>query len=454
MKTIKLLLFACMALFFSSTSHAQLPATLQQRLQDTLEHMRNLYNFKGLSAAVSYKNMGTWKSAVGMADDNTPLATNMLIGIGSNTKTFVSAMMLKLYEDGLINLTDTIGTWLHNYPNINGAITIKQILNHTSGIYSYTNNTNLNDSIDVNINRIWTKEELLRDFVLGPSFAPGTAWEYSNSNYLVAGIIEEAVTGRPVYQLLRDSIINPNQLTHTFFPPYETATSPYASYWTYGSTGYDFWAIPVETYSIANSAGGIVSDAEDNVKFWKALCSGNIIRKSTLTGQMMQWYNAGSGTYYGLGMFKEHYLGNTVFSHGGTWVGQINSNLSDTVRDIYITVLSNQDSLENNYTETVVAALYKVLLTAPTDVQHIAVNTAAGSFFPNPAHDVLVCTAHTETPVSLTISSIDGRILQTEQFSAGTEIKTSISGLSTGIYIAILANSSNILSRQKIEVIR
>lgn len=456
MKTRFLLLIFAIS-FFATEVKAQLPVTLEQHFQDTLDHMRSLYHFKGLTAAVSYKNAGTWKGAAGDSYDGTPMATDMLVGIGSNTKTFVSTIMLKLYEDGLVDLSDTIGTWLQGYANINGAITIKQVLNHTSGIFSYTEHPDFADSVNTNPSKVWTKEEILHDFVQAPDFAPGTNWNYSNTNFIIAGIIEEAVTGRQVYQLIRDSILTPNQLNETFFPPYETATLPYAHFWTNIGNGYlEDWAMPLELYSIANSAGGMVSTASDNTKFWQALFNGDIIKKSTLNDEMLHYVSITPSIGYGLGIFKEVMLGHVIFDHGGTWIGQINSNLMDTTRGIAITVLSNQDSLENDYTEKVVAALYKVALTQQsTAVNTVNANAIDYTFYPNPAKDFLYLSTTDNKTKTVIVSAMDGRVIFNQQFNAGQPVSVSLQNISSGIYaVTVMNEKSFVVNKQKIEVIR
>jgi len=457
MKT-KILLLLLSVVLFAQPSTAQLPAALQQHLQDTLNHMKAQYKFKGLQAAVNYKNIGTWKGAAGDSYDGVPMADNMLIGIGSNTKTFVSAMMLKLYENGQVDLDDSIGNWIQGYAHINGAITIRQILNHTSGIFSYTEDPHFWDSVNLNMNKTWTKEEILHDFVDTPDFAPGASWNYSNTNYIIAGIIEEAVTGRPAYQLLRDSILNPLQLNETFFPPYETVTLPYAHYWTYIGNNYIEDASPYlseELYSIANTAGGLVSTASDDAKFWQALFNGDIIKKSTLNNEMLQWVNLSSTIGYGLGIFKERYLGNTVFDHGGTWVGQINSNLMDTTRGIAITVLSNQDSLSNTFTEKVVTALYKVLLSnTPTAVSNINIAANENRFYPNPAKYQLFLLSQSHGAKTISISGIDGKEIFSRQFPAGQPVQIDLSNFYTGLYIATIIENGQMTDRQKIQIIK
>lgn len=389
----KLLLFVvCFCVY--GTMHAQLPASIQVRLRDTLNTLYNQYNFKGLSVAVSYKNFGTWKAAVGVSDAQTDLSPDQLIGIGSNTKTFISALLLKLSEHNQIDLNDTIGTWVSGFPNINGAVTIRQLLNHTSGIADYLENSVIMDSLNTNPDKFWERAELLQ-LAPAPYFYPGTGIEYSNTNYLLAGYIAEEVTGKPIHELLRDSIYAPAGLLHTYFPPFEPVADSYAGFWTdlNGDNILDNgmnWnqpgsILPVNINTIARDAGAIVATAEDVVLFWRALLEGNIISRQTLNTLMFQPSGFGNQySDYGLGVFIEKYRGNRAFSHGGTWIGQINSNMHDTLNEIYIAVLSNQDSLDNDYTQRVVVALYDVLyneqatsIPDPGSHQQIAL-------FPNP----------------------------------------------------------------------
>lgn len=426
---------------------AQIPAALQFRLQDTLEDMKAKYNFKGLSAAVSFKTFGIWKSAVGESEVGTALSPDMLIGIGSNTKTFVSAMMIKLAENGQVNLNDTIGKWLSGYKNIDGKITIRQILNHTSGIYNYTMNKATWDSFRIDLKRVWTKEEILRNFVLAPTFTPSTDWGYSNTNYTIASLIEEKITGQPIHKLLRDSILIPNKLTHTFFPPYEIASDPYAHIWSeYDSVPglddlgeYATSAIfPKEVNSLPDGAGALVSTPEDNVKFWKALMNGSIIQKTSIKNELLKWSGWGTAINdYGLGIFKERIIGNIVFSHGGTWIGQINNNFSDTLNDIYITVLSNQDSLDNDFLYDVVAALYKVTLDyKKLGIEGISTTNNTINCYPNPSKNVLYVHHDKELITSLSLWDMTGRMVLEQEVSRTEKTsKINTEQLESGLYL-------------------
>lgn len=408
----------------------QIPMQTLIRLTDTLTHIQAVKKYKGLSVAVHIKGQGDWTRAVGVSTPNTPLDPQMVMGIGSNTKTFLSAAILQMFEKGMLDLDDSVGKWLPPLPNIKGSIAIRQLLNHTSGIYNYTTNSDLNDSVALNPFRVWTKEELVKKFTKSPLFNPGQSWSYSNTNYLVAGMIAEAVSGIPTYTYIRDSILTPLQLNNTFLPPYETVTAPSAQIWSSGpGTPLQQVYVPVQFYSIADAAGGMISTAEDNCIFWRNLFEGNIIKKQTLRTEMMQWVNSPMGGY-GLGLVRDHLFNTQFYSHGGSILGQLCANLCDTTRGIYISVLSNQDSI---IPEPVVYGLYKVIL---SEYNIIASSVSEHSqlqpltFYPNPAHSTIF--VNRKPGSILRIFAVDGQ-LKKEIREPGRNIP--IEDFENGVYI-------------------
>lgn len=448
----KLLSLAFIATGLGIQAQAQLPAQLEQRLQDTLDYMQSHYQTVGVSAAVSVRGQGLWKGTAGVSEPGVPLQTDMLIGIGSNTKTFVSALVLRQEELGQLSLQDSIGTWIQGYPHINGAITVKQLLNHTSGLFSYTESTAMWDSLIDNPYRVWSMGDILDHFVESPVFTPGSSWEYCNTNYIVAGLILESVTGRPLPSLIRDSILTPLQLTHTFFPPDEIPTFASAHFWGEGGQ----YLLPLESYSLPNAAGALLSTPEDVVHFWEGLFNGNIIRKSTLNTKMLEMaVNSPDNKYgYGLGIFKDNYFDNNGYSHGGTWLGQINSNFIDTVRGITICVLSNQDSLSNSYTDAVVAALYKVFLST-TGIAAQQPNRLIATFYPNPASNILYLQNDVYTGSrTITIRGLDGRQWLEKRFAPRQTVTIDLVALPAGVYMAEVIDDAGRKGVQKCTIVR
>lgn len=285
------------------------------------------------------------------------------------------------------------------------------------------------------------------EYVGAPYFSPGSSFAYSNTNYLIAGYIQEQVTGRPLQALLRDSIIQPLGLQHTFYPPFETADGTYATFWTDitgdGSLDPAFdWndaASPISANlnSVARDAGALVSTPKDVVTFWQQLLNGNLLSVEVLQEQMLQGTGFGTqNSEYGLGIFLERYKDIPMFSHGGTWIGQINSNLNDTLNDIYIDVLSNQDSLSNAYVDLVVKALYQVV----EDFNATSVTawgTDAGLHcYPNPVRDRLFI----EVPVTgqmkaIEVWDINGHVVLRQQPASDTKYSLHVAELPAGVYL-------------------
>jgi len=464
-----LLSILCLALLQISPVKAQLNPNFTSRLQVVFDSVCNVYNIKGASAAVLVPNIGTWKGVHGISEPGKPITSDMLFGIGSNTKTYTSCIMLKLQEMGKLSLTDTIGKWIHNQPNISGKITIKQILNHTSGIYSFTDNPNFNDSLKANFSRIWTPEESL-GFVLAPLFKPGSGWSYSNTNYIIGGIIIKQVMGQPYEVTLRNFILNPQGFNNSIFFPEETSKSPIASQWSVGVNQQNLqplFSIPDYNnngiFSFAYSAGAIMQTAEDNVNFWNNLTTGKIINASSLA-QMKKVVIIGTGINggsigYGLGIFRyfNFFNGHPIYEHGGTNLGYINENAEDTITHICFSVLTNQDSVSNDILlSNVIGALQKVTMHEKlAGVDLTSYEAPEVKLYPNPTTDRLNIKVDAfHEPLTFRLYDISGRELMSQSISDG-QASVSIESLSAGMYISrITVPSGGIVAVEKVQIIR
>jgi D-alanyl-D-alanine carboxypeptidase len=459
-----------LSLLLVALSHvtAQLSSAYTTRLQFVLDSVCIKQHIKGASVAVLVPGVGTWKGVYGESYTGQNITTDMLLGIGSNTKTYTSSTMLKLQEEGKVSLDDTIGTWLHSQPNINGQITIRQLLNHTSGIYNYTENPAFGDSIVNDFNRVWQPEDMLQ-FVDTALFTPGTSWSYSNTNYLIAGIIIKQILGQPMNTTFHDYIFTPQGLNNTIFFPADAPTATVARPWSVDFSGTsleDLTAVygysNTSMFSAAYTAGAIMQTAEDNVNFWYKLISGNIINSGSLS-QMLNfvhigYWAVGSGHNigYGLGIFKyQNYMnGHTIYTHGGTNIGYINENMVDSVTGVCISVLTNQDSISNSQLMTgLEKALHKVTITmSPTEVA--VFNESKLDVYPNPATNfITVNIANASRPAQFNLYDINGKCVISEKI---TEDRTVISAqkLLPGIYVAQLYTDNILISTEKIQIIK
>ncbi|MCU0442867.1 MAG: serine hydrolase [Bacteroidia bacterium] len=432
-KQLLLLVFATLLL---SRVYAQLTPFMEGRLQFTLDSVCNRFKYKGVTAAVLIPDQGIWKGTYGYSHESVRITPDMAFGMGSNTKTFICALLLKMQENNLLSLDDTIGTWITGYPNINGSATIRQCLNHTSGIAEYFS-AKVNDSLFTNPNKIWIKPEILT-LADTPEFAPGEGWTYSNSNYIIAGMIIESVLDKPVNQAMREWILDSAGFNHTFFYG-EPNDAPMPHQWTMNLTGtslvdmneFELNLLP-QLYSLATTAGAMFTTAEENVLFWSKLASGQLLSSQSMA-EMMEWVSVTSNLSYGLGIFlnKNYMNGRTIIGHGGTYLGSITENMVDTLSGITVSVLTNQDSLGNAHVaNNIMRALHRTALRAPAVGIADADHNGPLQLYPNPANTQVWITADA---VGSTVRLMD---LQGRLVIAQTGINTlNVATVPNGVYI-------------------
>ncbi|NEP20271.1 MAG: beta-lactamase family protein, partial [Leptolyngbya sp. SIO4C1] len=216
--------------------------------------------------------LGSWSGAAGLADieADTPLQPDDRFEIGSITKTFTATTLLKLVEAGTLSLDDTLTDWLPESVTANVAnaseITLQQLLNHTSGVPEYDfivlEQGMTNPFVFL---RDWQPSEIIE--LIGdsePVFAPGTGWQYANTNFILAGMIIEAATGNDLASEIQSRIIDPLGLDNTFFSTTkDTIPSGYISgYLDFDGNG------TLDDVSIVNlswswAAGAMVSTTDD-----------------------------------------------------------------------------------------------------------------------------------------------------------------------------------------------
>jgi D-alanyl-D-alanine carboxypeptidase len=218
--------------------------------------------------------------------------------IGSSTKTYIASLVLLLVEEGKVALTDPVAKWIPDVPG-GDAVEVGHLLNHTSGIYNYTSDTFF--LLAAALQQKYEPRDLL-DIAFGkpPSFAPGAPgkWEYSNTNYVILGMIIEAVTGAEVAEVLRERILTPIGAEATFF----NGSEPLEGEIAYGQ-------------SFLGTNGATFLDPSAT---W---CAGNIV--ATL-GDLVDWAERrGSGSFHSPAMQAEMMTGAPTgldFSYGSALV--------------------------------------------------------------------------------------------------------------------------------------
>lgn len=283
---------------------------LSEILQNALEEAFQIQEANGISASLYISERCHWQGAAGVTspDSSIPVESDMLFGFGSITKTFVAAIVLQLVEENKMSLDDPLGKWLEEYPNIDASITIRQLLNHGSGLYNYTDNDNYWSEIEADINRVWSPEDVLK-YVDPPPKLGFNPPQYSNTNYTLLGMIVESATGNSLEQELKNRIIGPLQLDSTFLAKNDFDPKRWA----------DNTALRTSEYSSAWADGGIASTSGDIAKWSHALYSGNFLQVTSLESMLVTEDRraGGGGVSVGLGVFKMSEGGKTAWGHGG-----------------------------------------------------------------------------------------------------------------------------------------
>ncbi|MFB7907266.1 serine hydrolase domain-containing protein [Kitasatospora sp. NPDC056076] len=251
------------------------------------------------------------------------------IRAGSNTKTFTAVVVLQLVAEGKIGLDEPVETYLPGLLRGDGidghTITVRQLLQHTSGLPEYMAAPALADFIPIQFRYFEPRELLDGALAQKAHFAPGTSFEYNNTNYLVAGLLVQKVTGRPVGEEITKRVIDRIGLRHTYFPTPGDTTVHEAHPHGYLSLPD---APPVDytdmDTSMAWAAGAVVSTNTDLNTFFTALLGGRLLPPAQLA-QMRTTVPAdplGPGVRYGLGLQSRPLsCGGLAWGHGGTIVG-------------------------------------------------------------------------------------------------------------------------------------
>jgi D-alanyl-D-alanine carboxypeptidase len=252
----------------------------------------------------------------------TPLRPTDRFRVGSVTKSFVATVVLQLVGEGRLALDDTVERWLPGLVPNGDHITVRELLNHTSGLFDYTADPRFIGRALRDRAAIWSPRRVLRLATShAPGFAPGARWAYSNTGYIVLGLIVEAATGHQIGTELRRRIFEPLRLRATSFDSTPRIAGAYAhGYFALTGPRQDASAF---SPSGAWAAGAIVSSADDLARFYRALLGGRLLRPALLSAMQTTVpvpadpHGGGSG----LGLFETGSPCGRIWGHDGTFFG-------------------------------------------------------------------------------------------------------------------------------------
>ncbi len=337
-----------------------------QKLQAALDEEVNTQKVPGFQAFVRTPDGKTWSGTSGTTDlaRKNLMQHDDVIRFGSTTKTFTAALILKLVEDGRLSLDDSIDKWFPTVPNAE-AITIRQLLNHSSGIPEIIQKGLMKSIIP---STYWKRDELVKliaqDELL---FTPGTRFEYSNSNYILLGYIVEDISGKSVLELLHEQILDPLNLKNTYFIPYEPAPAKLV-------TGFDrdLAKIPgmleiapdnTSWATLAFTSGAMASTADDLGVFFDNLFAGKFLSPAML--KEMETFIPASNpgldaqTGSGLGLMRFEVDGQELIGHVGEFMGSSSIAVYSPDKGYTITITCN---LSYPDLATVVGSMQEVIL--------------------------------------------------------------------------------------------
>jgi len=303
---------------------------LEQKLQNVLDEGIKKYDINGVSAAVIFPDGKLWTGTSGISHDTVTIKPDMLFAIGSITKKFVATLTLKLAEEGKLSLDDPLSKWLPEYPHVNSKITIRQLLNHTSGIYMFWSNQKIWDDLIKDRTKIWTPDEVLT-YIKKPYFEPGDGWRYSNTNYLLLAMIITKATKSTLSSELRKQFWQPLHINSARLSIEEKIPDNQAHVFgdNFNDDGsyLDLTFLPRESHeSISYGSAGVFMTAEDLALWCHSLFEGKILKQQSMD-EMLEFVDIGFGRQkrgYGLGVQlfrKRTSSGEKAFGHSGASIG-------------------------------------------------------------------------------------------------------------------------------------
>ncbi|MFE7599409.1 serine hydrolase domain-containing protein [Streptomyces sp. NPDC057494] len=314
---------------------------LTARLDKAIEDVRKQAGIPGVAVGLWMPGQGSYVRATGVADKTTgePMSTDGYVRIGSETKTFTVTALLKLVDDHRIGLDDPIARYVHGVPN-GHRITLRHLAEMRSGLFPFTSDPDFIHDLLSDPQRTFTPEESLAyGFKHRNTFKPGAKFEYSNSNLVLLGLVVEKVTGQPLAGFLRNRVLRPARLRHTFLPSGPEFPEPHPRGYTNQTLSGAVADSTDWNPSWAWAAGAMISDQHDLRRWAKILATGELLSPET-QAQRLKFIPTGvPGLSYGLGIFDA----NGWIGHNGSIPGYETVTVYLPERDATLVIMINTD---------------------------------------------------------------------------------------------------------------
>ncbi|GGY24441.1 serine hydrolase domain-containing protein [Streptomyces omiyaensis] len=343
-----------------------LPPATSARLDATVEKVRREAGIPGLVVGVWMPGEGCYVRATGVADKRTgrPMSTGGYVRIGSETKTFTVTALLQLVDEGRVGLDDPIDDYVRGVPN-GHRITLRQLAGMRSGLFPYTSDPGFTQDLLSAPKRPFNPWEVLSyGYRHANTFEPGAAFQYSNSNLVLLGLVVEKVTGRRLADVLRERVAGPAGLRHTFLPEGAEFPRPHPRGYTDQTlTGAEADATDWNP-SWAWAAGGMISDLEDLRRWAPVLATGKLLSPGTQAQRLKTLPTGFPGTGYGLGILDT----NGWIGHNGSLPGYETVTVYLPSRKATLVLMLNTDSLSGGQEPSTLVARAVTEVITPENV--------------------------------------------------------------------------------------
>jgi CubicO group peptidase (beta-lactamase class C family) len=280
--------------------------------------------------------------------------------IGSITKQFTSAAIMRLIERGKLSLDDPMSKYLPDVPLHGHVVTVRQLLNHTSGIHDYTSSPEWA--------KTWTQMLTPRQVVAFVDkdtfdFAPGTKWRYDNTGYVLLGMIIEKVTGEPYASYVQHDLFTPLGLKQTSYCPNRPTDPSFAA----GYTSRSGTVKPADFLDMSHplAAGALCSTVRDLVKWQRALVAGRVVNaKSFALMTTADTLNDGKRLSYGFGLVPGQMGTHRSVGHGGGIPGFTTASIFFPDDSVNVAVFSNSDGVPDPLAQNIARAVFGIPLVA------------------------------------------------------------------------------------------
>ncbi|MBA2756831.1 MAG: serine hydrolase, partial [Chloroflexi bacterium] len=302
----------------------------RRALQARLDDLRERYAIPGISVTIIFPDGTRWVGSSGLADVKAgrQVTPTTKFAVASVSKTFTAALIMALEEDGKVALDATVRSYLPELA-IDPAITVRQLLDHTSGLNDFFFDRRIDKTLLSQPARRWDPAESLT-YVGKPYFKPGRGWHYSNTNYLVLGMLAERAGGAPLSDQLHERFLGPLGLAETSYQPSDEPADPLAHGYRFASPGRTARPIDLSDGSgiapftsvvtAAAGAGGIASNSQDLAVWTRQLYGGHVLEPASLQAMILD--AASTARFrprlpYGLGVQLIDFAGEPSLGHSG-----------------------------------------------------------------------------------------------------------------------------------------